>query len=143
MDSEEIRDAETAAKPKKRFSKQGCLGWLFLVLLFFGWVLWTMGEQGRRYEAVRDALTEGMAHAEILALLTGRYLCNYVAEINGETETFSCEELLAGLEDETSRIPLDGNLHIYFLGMTPSRPGLHVKFDPGGRVVEVTTSWVG
>ena len=26
--------------------------------------------------------------------------------------------------------------------MTPSRPGLHVKFDPGGRVVEVTTSWV-
>ena len=140
--SEGNRDAGNAGKPKKRFSKQGCLGCLFVVLLFFGYVLWIFGEQGRNFNAVRDALTEGMTHAEVLAILTGRYVCNYRADINGETETFSCEELLEGLESETSRIPLDGNLNIGFLGATPAHPGLHIKFDSEGRVVEITTSFL-
>ena len=118
---------------------RACTGFLIvLILCVFAWSFWQIGEPSRRAMAVTQSLRAGMTPSQVLALLDGRYMHVYKIRVGDEFESCTPEEFFETLEGPPTGTEPRGILWITFLGSSPARVSIDVRFGPDGRVTEWT-----
>ena len=121
--------------------KSGCLISILIACAVLAWILWQIGEPGRRARRVHGAIRPGMAYEDVEDLLMGRHYCFFQVRTNDQWRSLSKPNFTLSLAGAPTNSPAAMRLKLHFIGLAPRRVSFTVELDHGGNVTNVTNPY--
>jgi len=126
---------------KKSSRKKGCLISVLIVSALIVYVLWQIGEPGRRAKRVHQAIRPGMSLGSVEDLLRGRHYCFFQVKTNEKWQSLSRDEFTGFMTTTPGNASAAMRLQLHFMGTAPGRVSFFVELDHSGNVTNITNPY--